>query len=99
MIFDSSSSRSGCQPLDFVQPVADRNALRREDVAGRRRPFGIRDQHFVARLEQRPADDVQPVDAAVGDEHVLDIVDRDAVLSRSFAAISSRSRGMPVVCT
>ena len=64
----------------LAQRTRHRNSARREDVARDRRPLGVGNDHLVARLEQRLTDDVQGMDPAVCDEHVLDVVDRNVVL-------------------
>ena len=66
--------------VPLVQRHGHRNAFRRQDVADDRRPFGVGDQHLVARLEERVGEHVEPVDAAIAHQHVLGVVDRNAVL-------------------
>jgi hypothetical protein len=58
-------------------------------------------EHLVARLEQGAADDVQAVDAAVGDEHILGIVDGNGVpvaeLGRDQIAQPRHAGGLEVM--
>src|SRR6185295_447467 len=63
----------------FVQPASDDDAFRGQYGAHRRRPRRIGHQYFVAGLEQRLKQRVEPVDGAVGDEDVFGIDLRNPV--------------------
>ncbi len=63
-----------------MQGIADDNAARGEDGPLGRRPLGVGDQYLVARLEQRLPQEIEGVDAAVCDHHLVGAADRDAVL-------------------
>ena len=63
-----------------MQRARDGHTVREEHLRRGRRPLGIGNQHLVAGFEQRLTDDVQSVNAAVGDEHVFRIVDGNLIL-------------------
>ena len=70
-------------------------------MPGRRRPCRIRHEDFVAWLQQRLTHDVQSVNAAVGDEDVFRILDRNPILVAKLGgdqlAQAGQTRGQDVV--
>ena len=63
----------------LVQRATHRTGLRGEHVAGARRPRRVRQDHFVAGLEQRLADEIERMNPAGRHHHLVGVADRNAV--------------------
>ncbi len=64
----------------LVKGTRHRDALRGDDTPDARRPFRVRNDHLVVGLEQRLADDVEPVDSPGRHHHFVGAANRYRVL-------------------